>query len=193
MAGKKTRVNNRQDGVGIKAIALIVAGVVGLFLLLIYLSNNFSFLENLASQTRNFKKNDVFLSLASTNEELLEKSYWELEQLGEYAVPRLVKIVEDEDKEEKERLNAIYALGRLGKNGTKALASLVPLLRDDDDDIRGTVVRSVGKIGDASAVFSIEPLLKDKNKWVREGAESALKVIGSRDAKSILLKYHSEK
>ncbi len=193
MVRKKTRVNNRQDGVGIKAIALIVAGVVGLFLLLIYLSNNFSFLENLASQTRNFKKNDVFLSLASTNEELLEKSYWELEQLGEYAVPRLVKIVEDEDKEEKERLNAIYALGRLGKNGAKALATLVPLLRDEDDDIRGTVVRSVGKIGDASAVFSIEPLLKDKSRWVREGAEGALKVIDSRDAKSILLKYHNEK
>ncbi len=183
---KKTQDEGEVSGF----LTAMVLGVTLFFGVVIYFSSEYSFWEKLALQTRQFKSNDVFSLLDTDSAELLEQSFWQIELQGEQAVYQLVKIVKDESKGERERLNAIYALGRLGKNGAKSVNILVSFLRHENENIRGVTVRALGKIGDAAAVFSIEPLLEDEKRWVKEGAQWALSVIKSKSAREILVRHN---
>lgn len=170
-------------------LVLTTLGMISLLVVVVYFSSEYTFWEKLALQTRQFKKNDAISLLSTDNPELLEQSFWQIELIGENAVPGLLEVALDDSRDEQERLNAIYALGRLKKNGVKAVNNLVGFLRHGSANMRGVTVRALAKIGDESAVFSIEPLLNDKDRWVREGAQWALSTIKSKDAREILKQH----
>jgi HEAT repeat protein len=71
------------------------------------------------------------------------------------------------------RLAATMALGRLG---LPAIPVLTKLLRDWDRDIRSTAAHGLGRIGPAAkeSVQDIQPLLNDRDAYVRKAATDAL-------------------
>lgn len=176
---------------GYAFLAIIISGGVLFVYISAHYGTQYKFFENLISQRSTFKKNDAFTQLNTSNEELLEQAFWQIEQLGKYAVPQLVRIIADDNTAYIERINAIYAMGRLGAEGQKGVNVLLPYLRDKDFQVRGVTVRSLGKIADRGSEHNIEPLLDDESRWVVEGAEIALKKINSSLAKAMLKEHYA--
>jgi len=78
------------------------------------------------------------------------------------------------------RISAIWALKDLGAK--EAIPDIVPLLKDQDENIRGRVVEALSKLGAKEAIPDIVPLLKDSDEVVRCSAVDALKELGAKEA-----------
>jgi hypothetical protein len=78
-------------------------------------------------------------------------------------------------------------LGSMGKDAAYAVDSLIPLLKDKDNDVRKYTAKALGRIGpDAiDSVPSILMLLEDEDKWVRLEAIDALGYIGHADEATV--------
>ena len=78
------------------------------------------------------------------------------------------------DKDEKVVLAAIDALGRC--NGDDAFNALVPLVHNDNADVRTHAVLALGKMGLPKArTFLLHQLEAEKSHEVREAMDTALK------------------
>ena len=78
------------------------------------------------------------------------------------------------DKDEKVVLAAIDALGRC--NGDDAFNALVPLVHNDNADVRTHAVLALGKMGLPKArTFLLHQLEAEKSPEVREAMDTALK------------------
>jgi quinoprotein glucose dehydrogenase len=71
------------------------------------------------------------------------------------------------------RLHAIWGLGQLGRHGQSVTASLRPLLRDSDDEIRAQTARVYGWLSEADG-NDLVPLLADSQPRVRHLAALSL-------------------
>jgi HEAT repeat protein len=89
--------------------------------------------------------------------------------------PAVARLLADPERDV--RLAAAEALGRIGTPSViEALKALY--LREDDWQVRAEVVRTLGKIGDASGGSLLVTALADRHDKVREAALTALKRIG---------------
>ncbi|HUT30533.1 MAG TPA: carboxypeptidase regulatory-like domain-containing protein [Sedimentisphaerales bacterium] len=80
-----------------------------------------------------------------------------------------------------ERQLAAYLLGRLGAEAKSAAPSLIDQLKIDSiADVRCSIVEALGRIGDASALPSLEAALNDESVGVRQAASKAIEDIQGR-------------
>jgi HEAT repeat protein len=70
------------------------------------------------------------------------------------------------------RLGAIEALGDSGDS--RAVPSLVPLLKDPDNEIRWETALALGMLDDKEVIPALRDALRDKDRFVREGAALSL-------------------
>jgi quinoprotein glucose dehydrogenase len=90
------------------------------------------------------------------------------------------------------RLHAIWGLGQLGRKDRTALAPLVALLGDQDDEVRSQSAKVLGEAKDADAYQPLVKLLSDSSSRVRFFAGIALGHIGNAHAVPALLNMLSE-
>ena len=82
------------------------------------------------------------------------------------------------DRSDVVRTHAASDLGRLGRYAAPAVKSLAYVLENDSSKwARRAAARSLGKIGEPSAVQPLVRALRDDNKWVAHSAERALNKI----------------
>jgi len=98
-----------------------------------------------------------------------------LAQLGQPAVPDLIRLAGDKNPDVK--IAALHALGRV--KSADALPVLIPLLSDPDPDIRRTVTESLGCIRDSSVIPRLIERFRDQNAAVRFEAVCALAGMGN--------------
>lgn len=98
-----------------------------------------------------------------------------LVRFGPPAVPKLVKLLED-DNEEVRNFSTVM-LGEIGSR--KAVDSLIRLLRDADANVRHGAAEALGKIGDRRAVQSLLSLLQG-DAWDKLYATAALGKLGGK-------------
>lgn len=92
------------------------------------------------------------------------------------AVPRLLTMLESE-KHPKVREHLAEALGDIGPSARAGVPALVALLKDPTPRVRRDAARSLGQIGDASAVSALEGLTKDPDGDVRQAVERAIRIL----------------
>lgn len=123
-----------------------------------------------------------------------EEAVYKLEQMGEYAVPALVDILQDEGYSDRVYINAIYVTGRLKERGLGAISALSQYLYHKDPDYRAISSLAVGKMGPRAdrVVPHLRRLLNDDFRWVRESAEIALFNIGTANALRSIKEHQAE-
>jgi len=174
----------------LKVYLISIILIIVLFGTLFFLeTKNISILSRITSNADNFKKNEAFDLLSTRNNELLEKSIWKIEQMGEAATTVLVKMLEDKKLKTFEKINIIYALGRLKENGIKSELLLIEFLESNNPDVRAVAAKSLGRMKSKTSTYYLKNRLKDKSKWVRTSVIFALKEIDTDDSKKIIENY----
>jgi HEAT repeat protein len=92
------------------------------------------------------------------------------------AVADLLRVLESDPKKEIRRA-AISALARIGDPAART--TLLPLLRDKDDDVRGSAAEGIGRMGDAGDLPLVERAFHEERKTLaRLGQCFALVALG---------------
>ena len=86
-----------------------------------------------------------------------------------------------------------YALGWLGMEARESVPALMPLLRDEHDEVRAAAAGALGGIADPIAVPALIAALDDKNDDVRTGAAIALGEIGAPAEAAVPVLIHRSK
>lgn len=118
-------------------------------------------------------------ALASEDSEMRFNAARTLGKIGEpakEAVPRLLTTLESE-KHPKVREHLAEALGDIGPSASAGVPALLGLLKDPVPRVRRDAARSLGQIGDASAVSALEGLTKDPDSDVRQAVERAIRIL----------------
>lgn len=110
------------------------------------------------------------LMLQLRNDEFKDDALNALVELGEPALPRLVKALKDKD--ENVRKQAVKALGLI--KHPKAIDPLIDMLADSDFYIRVMAAAGLEAIGDDRGREAIKPLMKDPDMVVRMRVERIL-------------------
>ena len=123
-------------------------------------------------------------NMDSENYWLVENSVFKFEQMGDEAIPILMKLIIDKSSSKRRVSNAIYALGRLGATARLAVPTIMPFLKNEDKDMQGVALTALGKIGAQAkdAVPGIIPLLMSDDPWLSRSAREALLQIRTRPA-----------
>ena len=104
------------------------------------------------------------------NDEFMEDATDALVNLGEPALPGLIKALKD--KEELVRKQAVIALGRI--KSAEAIDPLIEMLQNKDWFTRLTAAAALEAIGDERGREAIRPLLKDSDMVVKMRVERIL-------------------
>ncbi|GAB1723363.1 MAG: hypothetical protein GDA65_16995 [Nitrospira sp. CR1.1] len=104
------------------------------------------------------------------NDEFMEDATDALVNLGEPALPGLIKALKD--KEELVRKQAVIALGRI--KSPEAIGPLIEMLQNKDWFTRLTAAAALEAIGDERGREAIKPLLKDTDMVVKMRVERIL-------------------
>ena len=104
------------------------------------------------------------------NDEFMEDATDALVNLGEPALPGLIKALKD--KEELVRKQAVIALGRI--KSPEAIDPLIEMLQNKDWFTRLTAAAALEAIGDERGREAIKPLLKDSDMVVKMRVERIL-------------------
>jgi HEAT repeat protein len=104
------------------------------------------------------------------NDEFMEDATDALVNLGEPALPGLIKALKD--KEELVRKQAVIALGRI--KSPEAIDPLIEMLQNKDWFTRLTAAAALEAIGDERGREAIKPLLKDPDMVVKMRVERIL-------------------
>ncbi|MDR4475834.1 MAG: HEAT repeat domain-containing protein [Nitrospira sp.] len=104
------------------------------------------------------------------NDEFMEDATDALVNLGEPALPGLIKALKD--KEELVRKQAVIALGRI--KSSEAIDPLIEMLQNKDWFTRLTAAAALEAIGDERGREAIKPLLKDTDMVVKMRVERIL-------------------
>ncbi|MBX3237854.1 MAG: HEAT repeat domain-containing protein [Nitrospiraceae bacterium] len=104
------------------------------------------------------------------NDEFKDDATDALVNLGEPAVPGLIKALKDKD--ELVRKQAVIALGRI--KAVEAIDALIEMLQDKDWFTRLTAAAALEAIGDERGRDAIKPLLKDPDMVVKMRVERIL-------------------
>lgn len=164
--------------------------IIAFFGILFFIeTRNISILSKLTSTSTNFKRNEAFDLLSTRNSELLEKSIWKIEQMGDAATIVLIRMLEKSRLKTYEKINIIYALGRLKENGIASELVLIEFLSSNNPDIRAVTAKSLGKMKSRLSVPYLKNRLKDKSRWVRTSVITALEEIDSEDSRRILKEH----
>ena len=110
------------------------------------------------------------LMLQLRNDEFKDDAINALVELGQPALPRLVKALKDKD--ENVRKQAVLALGKI--KHTEAIDPLIDMLSDSDWFTRLTSAAALEAIGDDRGREAIKPLMKDPDMVVRMRVERIL-------------------
>ncbi|MHC4875684.1 MAG: PVC-type heme-binding CxxCH protein [Planctomycetota bacterium] len=86
------------------------------------------------------------------------------------------------------RIHAVWALGQIGRRDRRVLSDVVPLLADDDEEIRSQVARVLGDARFAPAATRLTERLEDDSLRVQSLAALALGRIGAKLSVPSLLK-----
>ncbi len=102
------------------------------------------------------------------------------------AVPRLTKILEDEDGFV--RIAAAEALGSIGPPAGVAVPALIRALDDEEFFVRETAAKALGYLGPAAepAVPALIDVLGDHRSFIRETAAQSLGYVGPRAKQAVL-------
>lgn len=113
-----------------------------------------------------------------------EQAIYQLEMLGEEAIPGLMEIIIADDLPSRARKDAVYAAGRIGASASPAVHTITAMLKHRDPDNRAVAARALGRIGKAASasVEKIAALLYDEHPFVRDSARRALKDINTQEA-----------
>ena len=104
------------------------------------------------------------------NDEFKDDAINALVELGQPALPRLVKALKDKD--ENVRKQAVLALGKI--KHAEAIDPLIDMLSDSDWFTRLTSAAALEAIGDDRGREAIKPLMKDPDLVVRMRVERIL-------------------
>ena len=119
-----------------------------------------------------------------------EKIISEMYDISDHAMPLLAEKIKDEGEDEKLRSDAIYVLGRMGSKAEKHVVMLIKELKDQKNsmDIRVAAAGALGRIGKPAslAVTTLDQYMYGEDKWLASVSETALKSIGTPDAKAAL-------
>jgi HEAT repeat protein len=93
-------------------------------------------------------------------------------KIGPAALPTLSAALWDDDRDK--RHTALFVLGRMGEKARPVTAAVLAALADSDAQNRCDAVRTLGLLGNSSAVPALLPLLDDKDSELRDAAAGAL-------------------
>jgi HEAT repeat protein len=145
--------------------------------------------DSIKASIKIFKFDPINL-LDSEDQHAFEKSIFHIENMGEAGVDRLISVMSEPKMTDFKRKNTIYVLGRLGKNAIKSAAKIRPYLKHTNKEVRGVSARALAKMDDLQSAKNIAFLLYDDDKWVRESAVTALKMINTAEAQQSLKEYN---
>ncbi|MFO0946555.1 MAG: PVC-type heme-binding CxxCH protein [Planctomycetota bacterium] len=125
--------------------------------------------------------------LSDSDMRIRQEAQFVLAERGAAALP-LLKTVTNDKTHLLARLHAIWAIGQISRNQpTVAAEILIPLLSDEDAEVRAQASKVLGDLRVQEAVTSLIPLCKDSNSRVRFFACMALGKLGdSRGLKPLL-------
>lgn len=159
--------------------------------------------ERLAAEEEQLKAEELFQrrlqqnynNLAHINPHLVEAGIFWFDNLGEEAVPHLIKVLKDRDNNQRLLINTIYALGRFGARSKKAVPVMMSYLKEEDTDMLAVTLIALGKIGRAAddAVPLMEPLLYHDDAWVQRSALDAMEKIRTKHSLRALKRYYKKK
>jgi HEAT repeat protein len=89
------------------------------------------------------------------------------------------------------RVRAIQILGLVGKKSAVE-QHLMQMIRDSDEKIRATVIRTLGELIDKSEANILLTLLNDFDERVRANTIEALEHLGNKNLTGILIRYRSD-
>lgn len=89
------------------------------------------------------------------------------------------------------RVRAVQILGLVGKRRSVE-QHLVKMIRDSDEKIRATVIRTLGELIDKSEANMLLALLNDFDSRVRANTIEALENLGNKNLTGILIRYRND-
>ncbi len=107
------------------------------------------------------------------------KAQFELVRRGS---PAPLASTAQQDKQQLARLHAIWGIGQLIRSKSAPTSLLLPLLRDQDAEVRAQAAKTLGDVRATDAVAALTPLLSDAEPRPRFFAAEALGRIGDRAA-----------
>ncbi len=131
-------------------------------------------------------KDKLLALLAHRDMRVRQAAQFTLAAAGETSAPDL-SAVAAKNESRLARVHAIWALGQMLRAKADVAASLVPLLRDGDEEIRAQAAKVLGEGKATAAGGELMPLLGDKNPRVQYFAAAALGKLAWTDATVPLL------
>ena len=130
--------------------------------------------------------NKAMIRLESRDGLKQEQGYQDVKELGEVTIPYLIKALEDKNINFESRALMCDLLGEWKANG--AVPVLIGQLNCVSAKVRAAASRSLGKIGDPSAVLPLSRVVTDdSSQGVRQVSALALGEIGSKKALPALI------
>jgi hypothetical protein len=120
--------------------------------------------------------NGLIRVLSSRNPEIQASAVHALGSLGSDATEALVLALKKNDRNL--RLGVIGALAEI--KDSRAVSSLIEMIRDPSSEVRWQAAIALGEIGDAAAAPAILEALRDTDKYVRYGSAISLVKIGHK-------------
>ncbi len=131
--------------------------------------------------TNNEETNEALLQLQDSDESIRNQAALSLGWMGEKEVVNPLIHVLLNDKSEKVRANAAMSLGQLGFE--EAIDSLIKSLKDEDYNVRGMSIYSLGLMKATTALGALIELLKnDPDREARIAAAETLAQLGKEEA-----------
>ncbi|MDF7818435.1 HEAT repeat domain-containing protein [Runella sp. MFBS21] len=149
--------------------------------------------KNDLAAIRQETKRLIQLDYASQNEEMLysllsnadmrvrQKAQFELVNRGKKGLPSLSKAI-DQTQSQLARIHGIWGVGQLARQDKAYASTLMPLLKDKDNEIVTQAAKMLGDARITTAGNDLIPLLKNSNPRVRFYAAEALGRISYGDA-----------
>lgn len=133
------------------------------------------------------QKEDVLFSLLSNPDmRIRQKAQFELVDRGAKGAVELNKAIAQKQNQ-LARIHGIWGIGQLARQDKSYATSLLPLLKDGDNEIVAQTAKVVGDAAIAEAGSSLIPLLSNSNPRVQFFAAQALGRIHSKEAVQPLL------
>jgi quinoprotein glucose dehydrogenase len=129
--------------------------------------------------------------LAHRDQRVRQEAQFELADRGASEISVLEPCAKKNDSR-LARVHAIWALGQIADKSPQALAGVIPLLADGDDEIRAQAARVLGDHHEAGAFDGLIRQLKDASPRVRYFAAMGLGKLKRKDAANAILEMIRE-
>jgi quinoprotein glucose dehydrogenase len=138
------------------------------------------------------KPMDLIRLLEHKDMRVRQKAQFALADRGQESVKLLTALAKATTHDQLARIHAVWALGQVGRKSPAVVEAIVPLLSDQDPEIRAQAAKVLGDAKVAGALDGLIKLMSDDSSRVRFFAAQSLGKLGDRRATPAIVRMIEE-